>query len=96
MTTKDILSKLNDQQKASLICGAGFFSTREIAEEGIKRMQFLDGGTGMNFEQLFGDIFIAYAIENNYTREQFDHVIHNFYKLDNLTEEEKKLREELF
>ena len=96
MTTKDILSNLNDQQKASLICGAGFFSTREISEYGIKRMQFLDGGTGMNFEQLFGDIFIAYAIENNYTREQFDHVIHNFYKLDNLTEEEKKLREELF
>ena len=96
MTTQDILSKLNDQQKASLICGAGFFSTREISEYGIKRMQFLDGGTGMNVEQLFGDIFIAYAIENNYTREQFDHVIHNFYKLDNLTEEEKKLREELF
>ena len=96
MTATEILNKLNDQQKASLLCGAGFFSTREIAEEGIRRLQFLDGGTGMNFEQLFGDIFIGYAIENNYTREQFDHVIHNFYKLDNLTDEEKTLREELF
>lgn len=96
MTARDILNNLNDQQKASLICGAGFFSTREIKEAAIRRLQFLDGGTGMNFEQLFGDIFIAYAIENGYAREQFDHVIHNFYKLDNLTDEEKKLRDELF
>ena len=95
-TTKYILDKLTDEQKASLLCGAGFFSTREIKEAAIRRLQFLDGGTGMNFEQLFGDIFIAYAIENGYTREQFDHVIHNFYKLDNLTDEEKKLRDELF
>ena len=95
-TTKYILDKLTDEQKASLLCGAGFFSTREIKEAAIRRLQFLDGGTGMNFEQLFGDIFIAYAIENGYTREQFDHVIHNFYKLDNLTAEEKKLRDELF
>ena len=96
MTTKDILSKLNDRQKASLICGAGFFSTREISEYGIKRMQFLDGGTGMNFEQLFGDIFVKEVVEEGYTREQLDHVIHNFYKLDNLTSEEKVLRDELF
>ena len=96
MTTRDILDKLNDQQKASLICGAGFFSTREIKEHGIRRMQFLDGGTGMNFEQLFGDIFVKEVVEEGYTREQLDHVIHNFYKLDNLTLEEKVLREELF
>ena len=96
MTAIDILNKLNDQQKASLLCGAGIFSTREIAEEGIKRMQFLDGGTGMNFEQLFGDIFVKEVVEEGYTREQLDHVIHNFYKLDNLTSEEKVLRDELF
>ena len=53
MTTQDILSKLNDQQKASLICGAGFFSKTEISEYGIKRMQFLDGSTGMKHEQMF-------------------------------------------
>lgn len=96
MTTREILSKLTDEQKASLICGAGFFSTREISEYGIRRMQFLDGGTGMNFEQLFGDIFVGYAIDNNYTREQLDHVVHNFYKTENLTDEEKTLREELY
>lgn len=96
MTTKEILDKLTDEQKASLICGAGFFSTREISEYGIRRMQFLDGGTGMNFEQLFNDIFVDEVVKEGYTREQLDHVIHNFYKLDNLTEEEKTLREELF
>lgn len=96
MTAKEILDRLNDEQKASLLCGAGFFSTREIKEQGIRRMQFLDGGTGMNFEQLFNDIFVAGVVEEGYTREQLDHVIHNFYKLDNLTLEEKVLREELF
>ena len=96
MTAKEILNNLTDEQKASLLCGAGFFSTREIKEYGIRRMQFLDGGTGMNFEQLFGDIFVKDVVEEGYTREQLDHVIHNFYKLDNLTDEEKTLREELY
>jgi len=96
MTAGDILNNLNDRQKASLICGAGFFSSREIKEAGIDRIQFLDGGTGINFEQLIQDIFVKDAVEAGYTREQIDCVIHDFYQPDKLTSEQKVLREDLF
>lgn len=46
---------LTPEQQIALVNGASFFGTREIPEKEIPRLQLLDGGTGINFEQLFGD-----------------------------------------
>lgn len=46
---------LTPEQQIDLVNGASFFGTHEIPEKEIPRLQLLDGGTGINFEQLFGD-----------------------------------------
>lgn len=46
---------LTTEEQIRLVNGASFFGTAEIPEKEIPRLQLLDGGTGINFEQLFGD-----------------------------------------
>lgn len=95
MNTKEIVSLLNLKEKASLLCGASFFGTREIKEYGISRLQLLDGGTGINFEQLFGDQFADYVKEEGYSSEQFDNAIKYFFEDLKLSKEEIELRDKL-
>lgn len=95
MTTKEIISRLDLKKKASLLCGAAFFSTREMEEYGIERLQLLDGGTGVNYEQLFGDRFINLAKEEGYTFEQFDNATRYFYEDEKLSSKEMELRDKL-
>ena len=95
MTTQEIISKLDLKKKASLLCGAAFFGTREIREYGIDSLQLLDGGTGINYEQLFGDKFADYARSEGYTPEQLDNATRFFYEDDKLDSEELILRDKL-
>ena len=79
-------------RKASLLCGADFFGTNEIPEADIPRIQMLDGGTGMNFEQLFVDLYADYCGQKGYTRTELDNVAHFYFQEDKLTDREKELR----
>lgn len=79
-------------KKASLLCGADFFGTTEIPEQDIRRIQMLDGGTGMNFEQLFVNLYAEYCEKNGYTRTELDNVAHFFFEERKLTDREKELR----
>ena len=82
--------KANDgisiSKKASLLCGADFFGTRAISDLDIPRLQLLDGGTGMNFEQLFVDQYASYCEVNGYTRTELDNVAHFYFEEGKLTE----------
>ena len=55
MNPKEVLAKMTREEKVSLVQGASFFGTQEIKRLQIPAIRFLDGGTGINFEQLFGD-----------------------------------------
>ena len=79
-------------KKASLLCGADFFGTTEIPEADIRRIQMLDGGTGMNFEQLFVNLYAEYCEKNGYTKTELDNVAHFFFEENKLTDREKELR----
>lgn len=95
---KEILSQMTSEEKISLVQGASFFGTREIPRLNIPRIQFLDGGTGINFEQLFGDFCTMPVLQKIDEKLQdssvLSHVIEHFYKEDNvLTQEEIRVKE---
>ena len=50
---------MTNDEKIYLVNGQSFFGTGGLPSEGIPRLQFLDGGTGLNFEQFFGDLLSA-------------------------------------
>ncbi|MCQ2504573.1 MAG: glycoside hydrolase family 3 C-terminal domain-containing protein [Saccharofermentans sp.] len=79
-------------KKASLLCGADFFGTTEIPEGQIFRIQMLDGGTGMNFEQLFVNLYAEYCEKNGYSKTELDNVAHFFFEENRLSDREKELR----
>ena len=54
---------LSIQEQIRLVNGASFFGTAEIPEKDIPRLQLLDGGTGINFEQLFGDFLSSSGLD---------------------------------
>lgn len=53
---KETISNMTLEEKARLVNGATFFGTQAFPGHQIPRMQLLDGATGMNLEQLFGDL----------------------------------------
>ena len=71
---KKILEEMTLEEKASVVCGATFFGTREIERLGILPLQLLDGGTGINFEQLFRDKFAMLDDVEGLEGECLDHV----------------------
>lgn len=84
-----ILGEMTLEEKALLLSGETFFRTRKLDKYGIPHMQLLDGGTGLNFEQLFGDWFRDdILVTPGMTYEQFDRVTHNFFEVDKLLEED--------
>lgn len=52
------------EEKSRLVGGGTFFGSCAVERLGIPKMQLLDGGTGMNFEQLFGDMLDDYDLES--------------------------------
>ncbi len=65
-------------QQIRLVNGASFFGTAPIPEHDIPRLQLLDGGTGINFEQLFGD-FLSYAGRDGIGGDVLRNVLRFFY-----------------
>ena len=83
--------------KARLLCGTSPFSIGgfESAAGSVPELNMQDGGTGINFEHLFGHCIIDEELTQKYSQEEGMHVIRNFYDTDKLTAHEKELREEL-
>lgn len=90
-----LIKEMTLEEKATLVNGASFFGSAAIERLDIPRMQLLDGGTGINFEQLFGDITETnkWNDENMIGSTALVNVIENFYSPENLKEEEKPLYE---
>lgn len=90
-----IIDEMTLEEKASIVCGATFFGTREIERLGILPLQLLDGGTGINFEQLFRDKFALLENVEGLEGECLDHVTTYFFEPDKLNETERNLREKI-
>lgn len=95
----NVVSQMTLEEKAKLVNGFNFFGSYAIDRLGIDRIQFLDGGTGINFEQLFGDFTQMNDWSNLYADKKdglvgsklLRNVIENFYDRSNLNDEEIKL-----
>ncbi len=77
---------LTPSEQLLLVGGGSFFGTNGIPEKDIPRLQLLDGGTGMNFEQLFGD-FISYERLTGIDGAVQSNVIELFYQPDELPDD---------
>lgn len=88
-----VLKTLPIEEKASLLCGLSQFSAGgiEYGDIMIPILNMQDGGTGINFEQLFQNI--AGADIEGFTVEECFRVTRLFYHIEELTEHEKILRE---
>jgi beta-glucosidase len=92
----EIMENITTEEKAGLVCGSSFFGIAGVPSMNIKGLQLLDGGTGINYEQLFGDI--VSRLQGEGTGEALKsglaliHVIEYYYHPEQLTEEEKELR----
>lgn len=80
---------LTSDEQIRLVNGASFFGTAEISEKNIPRMQFLDGGTGINFEQLFGDFLSSSGLEG-IGGSDLRNVLKYFYNPEMLSDESSK------
>lgn len=89
------LKKLPLEDKARLICGRSPFSIGGIKCEGvdIPVLYIQDGGTGINYEQLFQDRSEGEA--EGFAPEEIRRVISRFFRTDELTDHEKILRERI-
>lgn len=85
----EIQDTLTSSEQIQLVNGASFFGTSEIAQKNIPRIQMLDGGTGINFEQLFGDI-ASRAKQGEIGGDTLRNVITNFYEPKKLHDEDSK------
>lgn len=81
--------KFTIQEQIRLVNGATFFGTGELPEKNILRLQMLDGGTGINFEQLFGD-FLSVAGRDGIGGDTIRNVLNYFYTPERLPDEESK------
>lgn len=97
ISPEEILSQMTLEEKATLVNGASFFGMAGLERFDIPALQLLDGGTGMNFEQLFGDMYSRAEKETNSTNGMvgstvLTHVIDRYYEPEKLTEEELEVR----
>lgn len=91
---KDILSRLSIEEKAALVCGATFFGLNGAERCDVPSLMTLDGGTGINFEQLFGDFFSKEEVKAESTNGMMgssvlSEVIENYYHPHLLSDEAK-------
>ncbi|HAG14160.1 MAG TPA: hypothetical protein DCG49_09900, partial [Ruminococcus sp.] len=83
--------KLSPDEQIYMINGQSFFCMGELPDKDIPRIQMLDGGTGLNFEQLFGDM-LTKADHPGKGTAAFRKVLNNFFQPDSLeTAEEREL-----
>ena len=96
MDVNKTLQQMTLEEKARLVNGATFFGMASIDRLGVPRMQLLDGGTGINFEQLFGDMADVGKLAVDSTNGMvgstvLTHVIEYYFEPEKLTEEELEL-----
>lgn len=96
MDVNKTLAQMTLEEKARLVNGATFFGMAGIDRLDVPRMQLLDGGTGINFEQLFGDMADVGKLAVDSTNGMvgstiLTHVIEYYFEPEKLTEEEMKL-----
>lgn len=96
--SKTTVNEMTLEEKARLVCGATFFGMADIPRLNVPRMQLLDGGTGINFEQLFGDMADLHQLKVDSTNGMVGstvlmHVIEYFFEPEKLNEEELELRQ---
>ena len=90
VTAKD----LTLEEKVALVKGASFFRMSGVKSKGMDGLLCLDGGTGLNFEQLFGDFCSLDEEKKKYFGSKIlQNVITFYYEPGKLNEEEKNLRE---
>ena len=97
LSPEEILAQMTLEEKSTLVNGASFFGMAGLERFDIPALQLLDGGTGMNFEQLFGDMYSRAEKETNSTNGMvgstaLTHVIDWYYEPEKLTEEELEIR----
>ncbi len=100
--TDAILKQMSIEEKAGLVCGKSFCTIAGVESQKLAGLQLLDGGTGMNYEQLIGDIFSGYRdsglsaeekeFVSGHTPTELRHVIRYYFAPDQLNEKERKLR----
>ena len=83
--------KLTPDEQIYMVNGQSFFGMGELPDKDIPRIQMLDGGTGLNYEQLFGDMLTKANLPGKGTA-AFRNVLNNFFQPDSLeTTEELEL-----
>lgn len=89
-------SELSINEKARLVNGISFFGMYDPVNKASGKIQLLDGGTGINFEQLFGDIYeTSPEIYERFSRSSLHAVIENYYTPDKYENDETELAEEI-
>lgn len=93
LAAEEILKNMSWEEKATLVNGYCFSESASFPEYGLEKIMHLDGGTGLNFEQLFGTFCARDPEYKKYMATKvFKKVRVNFYHPENLeTEEEKNL-----
>lgn len=81
---------LTDEEQIALVNGASFFGSSSIPEKNIPALQFLDGGTGINFEQLFGDFLSKEGRDSEIGGDTLRDVLENFYNPSALKNEKSR------
>ena len=91
----EIIQKMTLEEKAAFVNGGSFFGMHGIERLEIPRLQLLDGGTGMNYEQLFGDFYSqeegAESTNGMVGSTLLTHVIDHYFEPEKLNEEETKV-----
>lgn len=82
-------NNLTTEEQICLVNGASFFGTSEIPTKDIPRLQLLDGGTGINYEQLFGDFLSSSGLEG-IGGSDLRNVLKYFYAPEDLPDENSK------
>ena len=84
---------LTPDEQIYMVNGQSFFGMGALPEKGIPRIQMLDGGTGLNLDQLFGDM-LTKANHPGKGTAAFRSVLNHFFDPDAPeTEEERELRD---
>lgn len=82
-------TNLTPQEQIKLVNGGSFFGTSAIEEKDIPRLQLLDGGTGINFEQFFGDL-LSREGKTGIGGDALRAVLKNFYTPEKITDDDAK------
>lgn len=106
---KTILEQMTIEEKADMVCGASNFCTADASRYGVPAIRMLDGGTGINYEQLIADLILSWHtnprdeeeawLMKDFSATEERNVIFDYFRPDKLTEKEtkvwKKVREYL-